>query len=234
MIDVHCHLDNPRLVKSEPDGDVVLITNGTGWKSSEKAIALANKYPNVWACVGLGYEKGFKLVEVEKRLENLANNDKVVGIGEFGLDYRLDIDEETKEYQKQLFGAHLRVAEKLNLPVEVHNRNADEDVLKMLDEVKVKVLMHCFTRGREFLDKCVERGWYCSFGGLLIKNNNSRMRKMVTEIPIELVLLETDAPYSVANVKIVAEAVAELRGKSLSEIEAVTDANAKRLFLKLT
>jgi len=245
MTDVHCHLDNQLLGNYTPESGLVSITNGTGWKSSEKAIELASKDSSVWACVGLAYEKGFKLSEAEKRLENLAMNDKVVGIGECGLNYRQDTDGETKIYQHKLFRAHLTVAQRLGLPVEVHNRNADEDILKILDEFRdVKVLMHCFTRGREFMNKCVENGFYMSFGGLVTYTNNSRMKMMVREVPSHLLLLETDSPYSVpagikephntpTNVKIVAEVVAELKGCSVAELEATTDANARQLFFKI-
>jgi TatD DNase family protein len=247
MIDVHCHLDDPRLEGYVPETDISVITMGTDVESSGKAVELANKYPNVWACVGIHPENSYELGDMSyeiKQLQNLIKNKKVVGIGEVGLDYRQDIKPDDKEKQRELFEAMVRLAEETKLPIVVHNRNADEDVLTILDGLKTGVLMHCFTRGKEFMQKCVERGWYMSFGGLVTYENNSRMKAVVKELPMELLLLETDAPYSVpvggkgdintpANVKIVAEAVAYLKNMTIGELETATDANTKKLFNKM-
>jgi TatD DNase family protein len=253
MIDVHCHLTDPRLEGYAPEESVSIITTGTSVEDSEKAVELAEKFDNVLACVGIHPEEiqdsnnkyiNQPLREQIQILKQLTKHPKVVGIGEVGLDFRSETKPEEKSGQKKLFEAMVGLAEETGLPIVVHNRNADEDVLKILEGVKTGVLMHCFTRGREFMQKCAERGWYMSFGGLVTYENNPRMKIVVRELPAEWLLLETDAPYSVPagvksdintpmNVKIVAEKVAEIRGVAAGYIDELTSANAGRLF-KLT
>ena len=251
MIDVHCHLTDSRYRDDEMSeiagSGVKIITAGTSLEDSIKAVHLAEKYDGIWAVVGIhpenSYESGVMSYETKQKLQKLINK-KVVGIGEVGLDFRPETKPEEKKKQKELFEAMAGLAEETRLPIVVHNRNADEDILEILDGIKTGVLMHCFTRGREFMQKCAERGWYMSFGGLVTYKNNPRMKIVVRELPAELLLLETDAPSSVpvgakgdintpVNVKIVAEKVAEIRGVAVRYIDELTSANAGRLF-KLT
>jgi TatD DNase family protein len=252
MIDVHCHLTDSRYRDNEMSeiagSGVKIITAGTSLEDSIKAVQLAEGYSDVWAVVGIhpenSYESGVMSYEIKQKLRKLINNKKVVGIGEVGLDFRLETKPEEKKKQKELFEAMVRLAEETRLPIVVHNRNADEDILRILNGIKTGVLMHCFTRGREFMQKCAERGWYMSFGGLVTYENNPRMKVVVSELPAELLLLETDAPYSVpvggkgdintpVNVKIVAEEIAKIRGMTIRDVDELTSANAGRLF-KLT
>ncbi len=249
MIDVHCHLTDSRYRDNEiseiAESGVKIITAGTSLEDSIEAVQLSEKFDNVWAVAGIHPENVFDGWQKNMReLIKLIKHPKVVGIGEVGLDFRLETKPEEKNKQKELFGAMAGLAEETRLPIVVHNRNADEDILRILNGVRTGVLMHCFTRGREFMQKCAERGWYMSFGGLVTYENNPRMKIVIRELPEELLLLETDAPYSVpvgvqsdintpVNVKIVAEKVAEIRGVAVRYIDELTSANAGRLF-KLT
>ena len=246
MIDVHCHLTDSRYRDNEiseiAESGVKIITAGTSLEDSIKAVHLAEKYDGIWAVVGIhpenvkdGWQKDIY------KLSKLTKHPKVLGIGEVGLDFRPETKPEEKKKQKELFEAMVELAEETRLPIVVHNRNADEDVLRILNGVKTGVLMHCFTRGKEFMQKCAERSWYMSFGGLVTYENNPRMKVVVRELPAELLLLETDSPYSVpvggkgdintpVNVKIVAEKIAKIRGMAIQDVDELTSVNAGRLF----
>jgi len=228
MTDVHCHLGEGEIKNIEWR----VVTSGTNEESSKRAVELANKYPHVWATVGVHPEEitNFKFL-IFNQLKNLLNSKKVVGVGEIGLDYKEGITEEEKQQQKELFKTMVELAEEADKPVVVHNRNADEDIWEMLKDYRGKAIMHCFTRNEEFMKKCVRRSWYISFGGLLLRENNSRMRKVATLVPNEYLLVETDAPYvTPMNVKLVAETLALLRKVDMKEIEKITDQNADRVF----
>lgn len=256
MIDVHCHLTDSRytgtkaqrLIEEARAEGIQIITSGTGVEDSKKAIKLAEKYPNVWATVGVHPEETkYELRDTIYDLKELAKNSRVVGIGEIGLDYREGITELEKERQRELFGLQLELASELELPVVVHNRKADEDlysILKTQATSLMGILLHCFTRNLEYMHKMSELGAYFSFGGMITYKNNQRMRNVVKMVPQDRLLLETDSPFSVptgiendinspVNVKIVAERMAEIRGVAVNDIERITTANARRLF-KLT
>jgi TatD DNase family protein len=255
MVDVHCHLADERLerdldgvVKRAKEKGVTIISCGTDIKSSTRTVEIAEKFKNVWACTGVHPEEIREIQdmreEVREGLRNLLGNKKVVGVGETGLDYFQGISEEDKEKQKKLFEIHLQLAEEFGLPVQVHNRGADEDILNMVSRYKVQGVMHCFTRGQEFIERCTNAGWYISFGGLITYNHNQKMRRVAIIVPEKGLLLETDAPYSVPKpdvatvnepekVWITAEAVAKLRGVSAESLDILTSQNARNLFSKI-
>ena len=252
MVDIHCHLAEKRL-EQDLDGVVnearekgtTIISCGTDLKNSLRTVEIAEKFKNVWACVGIHPEEISNLEQgSNEELRKLLGNEKVVGIGETGLDYFQGINEADKEKQRDLFEMHLQLAEEFSLPVQVHNRGADEDVLKMVSQYRVRGVMHCFTRGLDFMEKCTNIGWYISFGGLVTYDHNKKMKKVVTQVPENRLLLETDAPFSVprpdtenvntpAKVWITAEAVAKLRGVSTKLLDTSTSKNAGDLFAKI-
>ena len=252
MIDVHCHLtdtgytDNLEMVIDESTkSGVVMITNGTNPEDSKKAAEIAEKFPNVWVCVGIHPENisTFQSANI-KQLENLLKLPKVVGMGEVGLDYYHGIDEEEKKKQKKLLEVQLYLAEEYKLPVEIHNRAADDDIWEMINKYKITGVMHCFTRNMEFMEKCVSKGWYISFGGLITYPNNDRMIKVARAVSVNRLLLETDSPYSFPeygikalnkpqNVKIVAGVVAAIRQMTIAQIDQITSDNARTLFKRM-
>jgi TatD DNase family protein len=254
MIDVHCHLTDTRfeiekvIDKSRQEG-VVMITSGTSAEDSRRAVELAEKYENVWATIGIHPEETrYELRDMIYDLKKLVKNSKIVGIGEIGLDYREGIAETEKKKQKELFKIQIDLAQEVGLPIVVHNRNADEDVFQILsakyEVLRGKILMHCFTRNVEFMQRMSELGAYFSFGGMITYENNTRMRKVAMSVPEDKLLLETDSPYSVpkdsenkinipVNVKIVARKMAEIKGMAVEKIENLTSANARRLFSRL-
>jgi TatD DNase family protein len=252
MYDVHCHLDSRQycgweenIIRRAKMAGVKMITNSTGWKSSEKNIFLAQKFDCVWANVGLGYATGYKLASVRQRLKELAQEERVVGIGEAGLDYYQGIDDETKIYQRKLLEIHLDIAGELDLPIQIHNRNADEDILMMLNSYRPKGLMHCFTRNIEMMNKSLDMGMYISIGGLATYPKNKRIQEVARQVPDNRLLIETDSPYSLPtgatrsinepeNVKITVERMAILRSQTTEQIVKLTCRNTEECFIKVT
>lgn len=235
MIDSHCHLDSVQFeVLPDVSGLEAVITSGASIASSKRCVEIASKLYNVYATVGLGYEPKYRQWErLEKEIGELCKNKKVVGIGECGIDSD-NLGEE------ELLAFHVKIAKALDLPLVVHNRRQDEKVLSILGDYP-KVMIHCFTSDMAFMEECVRRGWYVSFGGIVTFKKSEELREVVKRVPEDKLLIETDAPYLApepvrgsrnvpANVKIIAKPIAEIRGTSIEKIEDITTRNAKRLF----
>ncbi len=238
MTDAHCHLDNPQL--EEVDSPILLsgidiaITCGANIPSSKRCVAIANKNPQVYAAVGLGYEPVYSQWDkLKKELLEMGGNKKTVAIGECGLDSDNLQEDELLEF-------HLDLAKELDLPLVIHNRHQDERIFKILGDYP-KVMMHCFTGSIEQMKSCVDRGWYISFGGIATFKKSDALREVVMQTPENRLLIETDSPYlspepirgsvnTPANVKIVAEMVAKLRGVSIAEVDNITTLNVRKLF----
>ncbi len=253
MIDVHCHLidtkyqdrDPQSIVEEAKKAGVQMIVNGTGVSESKKSLDIADKNNGVWVCVGTAYETGNENLEkIRKELKMMCGHPKVVGIGEAGLNYYSGMNEELKEYQQNLFEMHLELAREFDLPIEIHNREADADIMKEVKKYQVKTLLHCFSGTNEFMQQMVNPGCYFSFGGMITYKKNEALREIVRQVPADRLLLETDAPYlppepvrgtinTPVNVKIVARRMAEIKGVSIEEIDRITSRNVRRLFSKL-
>lgn len=242
MIDAHCHLDG--FQPGDIDAMVQrfkgeMIASGAGVESSRKAVEMAQKYSNVYATVGIHpeavNESRITNHELWIELENLLKMPKVVAVGECGLDLGGEAEEE-------LLKMHVGLAHELDLPLVIHNRHQDEGILRL---VRGRVMMHCFTSDMEMMKKCVARGWYISFGGIITFRKSGYLREVAGEVPEELLLCETDSPYLAPepvrgsmnkpeNVKIVIQKLAEVRGRRFEEMERITSANAKRFFRTVT
>jgi TatD DNase family protein len=237
MVDAHCHLDLEEFKSYElselVEGVDWLITCGTSIESSLRNVELSQKSSKVFVGVGAGYEPGgASLVEMRKKLLDMADGEKVVGIGECGLNSGGFEEEE-------LFAMHIAVAQETDLPLIVHNRNCDEKILKMIKHSKV--MLHCFTGGEDFLKTCIRKGWYISFGGIITFKKSEELRRLAKMVPDELLLSETDSPYLAPepvrgktniprNVKIVVDKLAELKSCSIEHVEIITSQNIKTLF----
>jgi TatD DNase family protein len=247
MIDSHCHLDSCK----PPDDELVeraramgvrrIATVGMDDDSIERAVASAHAHEEVVAIVGRhpNASEGFQPHDVEP-IERAAADPRVRAIGETGLDYFRDYS--PREDQLRAFQAQVDLAKRRGLPLVIHTRAAEEDTFAVLREQAdgLTVIMHCFSApGR--LDECVERGWLCSFAGNVTYPKATDLQAAASEVPDELLLVETDAPYLApqpvrgqpnepANVVRTAEYVAELRGTSYEELEATVERNAARVF----
>jgi len=251
LVDTHAHLDFPRFDKDRKevieraiDGGVKIIVNiGSSMTSSRNSVELSRRYNEIYSVVGIHPHNADSFnLNVSKKLESLSENKKVVAIGEIGLDFHYD--NSPREKQKQAFRAQLRLAKSLDLPVVIHTRDADEETLKILREEnadKIGGIMHCFASDKKMASEILDLGFYIAFGGLITFKNLNNLREVVKEVPINKILVETDAPYLTPDpyrgkrneplyVKYVAEKISEIKGLSKEEIAKKTTQNAKKVY----
>ncbi len=251
FIDCHTHLDYCReepdqlLERARAAGVGIIIQSGTDLERSKYSLALAGLYPEVFATVGFHpHEAGHLTPESRTGLELLAMALRVVAIGETGFDFYHD--HWPHAVQEEAFRYQLDLARRLGLPVVVHTRDAAERTLEVLAEAAagLTVVLHCFPLP-DRLDEVVERGYYVSFAGNLTYKNAIALQAAARRVPLELLLLETDAPWlapapwrgrpnSPALVPHVYEFMARLRGLSVEELAGQVEANVLRAFPRLT
>jgi TatD DNase family protein len=253
LIDTHAHLDEDAfsgdiercLVRAQEAGVMRVITIGTTLASTRKAIELAEKYSQVFATVGIHPNYAATAGEDDwPEILKLAAHPRVVGVGETGLDRYWD--HSPIELQLDYFHRHLNLARSLKKPFIVHCRDADADVLDVLKAEfaangPLHGVMHCFSGSREMAEECLRFGMDLSFAGPITFKKNADLRDTAAAVPLERVMVETDAPYLAptphrgkrnesAWVKFTAQQLAEARGIPLEELAAATTANATRVF----
>ena len=249
-IDTHAHLemesfDGDRtavLERAARAGIEAIITVGTTLLDCEKAVALARFYRPVYAAVGI-HPHGVKEIDgaTYDALRALARQDKVVAIGEIGLDFFYD--HSPRDVQLHRFEEQLCLAEELDLPVIVHDRQAHTETLGMLRARKGRIrgVLHCFSGDAEMARECLEMGFYLSVAGPVTYKKSDGLREVARGIPLERLLVETDAPYLApqpyrgkrndpAYIVETVACLAESRGLPAGELEQLTAANARRLF----
>lgn len=256
MVDTHCHLG----LCEQPDAELVAAANAVGVRrmltvgideaGGEEAIAAAEANEGVYAAVGrhpngtAGFDDA-----AAARISELAADPRVAAVGETGLDFYRD--RAPRDDQRHAFEAHIRIARRLAKPLVIHVRDggtttdgqalADTFELLRAEAVGVTVVLHCFSGTAARAEEAAEWGWYCSFAGNLTYPKSGGLREAAAEVPDDLLLVETDAPFlspqpvrgrrnEPANVVATAEALAEVRGASYPELEAIVEANAARVF----
>lgn len=250
LFDTHAHYDDAQfdadrhaLLSSLPSLGVELIVNpGCDLPSSRSAVALAEKYPFLYAAVGYHPENcaPYEPSHLEE-LRQMAKHPKVKAIGEIGLDYYWP-ENPPKELQAEVFRAQMALAEELSLPVIIHEREAHADALAIVKEFpKVKGVFHCYSGSVEFAKEVLKCGCMISFTGVVTFKNARRAVEAVAAIPLERLMIETDAPY-MAPVPhrgkrnqsdytfFMAQKIAEIKGLSTEEVIAATTENGKRFF----
>ena len=213
-VDAHCHLDiededifmsvEDSLAKAKAVGITGIVQVGVDVASSKWAVKTAKEFSQIHATVALhpneapviALEKGESaLDEAIAEIAELAKEDVVKAIGETGVDF-FRTSEEGREFQEKSFRAHIQIANKLNKPVMVHDRDAHLDALRILDDEKAQqVIFHCYSGDKEFAQELVKRGWYLSFAGTCTFKNAQNLREALQVTPLENVLVETDAPF---------------------------------------
>ena len=249
FVDTHCHLDDPQFAedlnevieRAKAAGVTRIINFGGDFQTSTNAVNLT-EYNGLFAGVGIHPEDiddAISRVNYSTELAELAQKNKVIAIGEIGLDYHFST--EFKQEQQEVFRMQLEWAIELNLPVMIHSRDATEDGLRILREFPgVRGVMHCYSGSNETAKEIIKMGLYLGIGGV-ITFKNSKLRENLAGIPLERLVLETDAPYMAPVpyrgqrnesrwMKYVAEVLADVYKTSFERINEVTTANAKQLF----
>lgn len=246
FIDTHCHLsssdyDDIDLVINEnrKAGMEKIIVSACDKKDFKEAFLLSEKYKDVFLTIGYHPEYVDDIVPADiAELDVLLKKEKVVGVGEIGLDYHYTKD--NKEAQIALFEQQLALAEKNNLPVVIHSRDATEDTINTLKKYKVKGVIHCFSGSLEVAEIYIKMGFKLGIGGV-VTFSNSNLYKVVEKIGLSNIVLETDSPYlapvpyrgkqnSSKYVPVIAQKIADILGLSLDEVASVTTSNACELF----
>lgn len=248
LIDTHCHLndkefapDFPAVLDRAAEAGVRYLLNvGFDIPSSQKAVEMAQKYPQLRAAVGIHPHDADTATDVAlAELQKLAKHPGVIAWGEIGLDYYYD--NSPRDKQRQVFREQLRLARAADLPVSIHSREATKDTLNILrEEQPVRGIMHCFSGSRETAQICLDLGLYIAFGGAITFKNAHRLRQVVAWVPLERLLLETDCPYLTpvpyrgrrnepAYIRFVAEKVAEIKQCPVEKVAEVTTNNACRV-----
>ncbi len=253
LMDTHAHLDHKKLM---PDIDEVvararqkgvknIINVGITLDSCRKSIQLAEEYPEIWASVGIhphdadAASSGFTK-EIEQMVKNHPH--KIVALGEMGLDYFKNYSD--KKLQLEVFDKQLELAAHLKLPIIVHDRAAHEDALDLVSKYKGTLhggVFHCFSGDEEIAHRVMDMGFYISFTGNISFDKARKLHRVVKEVPLNRMMVETDCPYMApvpfrgkrnepAYVRLVAESVAELKEIPLEKVIEQTGQNAKTLF----
>jgi TatD DNase family protein len=252
IIDTHCHIQMPPLDKdtegvikrANQAGVHKMIVVGCGLELSKKAIEIAESHDGVFAAIGLHPEDAKNYNETMwAEYEEMAKNPNVVAIGETGLDFFKEYSPRDK--QIEVFKKHIELAFKADKDkgLIIHNRDADEISLRILQEYKVKkAVFHCFASNVDFARKVWDAGYMTSFTGIITYPKSEELRKVVEECPLECMMVETDCPFLApqkyrggtnepAYVVEVAEEIARIKNKDLKEIEEITTKNAEEFFM---
>jgi len=270
LVDTHAHLnikafelDREEVIKRCLENNIWIINIGTNYETSKKAVEIAGKYPEgIFAAIGLhpiNLDTGLVKVKTDElegshfenefdfeKYKSLAENPKVVVIGEIGLDYywrpkTTKKKEFFKQKQKDLLSKQLELAKELNLPVIFHCRMAFDDLIDILqgsDPCKLNGVIHCFTGNWKMAKKFLNLGFYLGFNGIIFKLD---LDEIIKKTPLDRILIETDCPYLTPpnlgkerndplGVKFVAERIAEIKNVGFDKIAEITTENAKRLF----
>jgi TatD DNase family protein len=250
LTDTHAHLDGAAfdedreqmLQRALEQGVTRIVNIGFNRETIQNTMQLVEAYDFIYGVVGWHpTEAKDMLPEDLLWIEQLCHQEKIVAIGEIGLDYYWDTS--NKETQQRVFREQIQLARKINKPIIIHNREAHQDILQILKEEKadeVGGIMHCFSGSWETAKVCLDMNFYISFAGPLTYKNAKQPKEVLAQVPLDRLLFETDAPYLTPHpyrgkrnessyVRLVAEAAAEIHGLSLEEIAQITTNNAIRL-----
>lgn len=249
IIDTHCHIypsemkNAEEIIKECEEKNIVLLLNGIDKESNSEILELTKKYDNVYAALGYDHSVVDKINEDDiKILDEQLSNDKIVAVGEIGLDYYWVKD--NKEKQKELFEKMLFLAEKHNLPVIVHAREAIQDTYDILKKHKVIGSMHCYQGSSEMAKEFIKLGFYIGIDGPITYKNNKKQKEMIKNIDINHILVETDSPYlspepvrgeknTSLNLIYILEKIGEELNMSIGDITNITTNNARRLYERI-
>ena len=251
LIDTHVHLNAEQYVddldevieRARENGIEKMVVIGCDRPTIERTMELIDEHEDIYGVIGWHPVDAIDCTDEDLEwIEQLSKHEKIVGIGEMGLDYHWD--KSPKDVQKDLFKKQIELAKRVNLPIIIHNREATEDCVAILKEMhaeEIGGIMHAFSGDESVADEIIDMNFYVSLGGPVTFKNAQLPKDIAVHVPIDRLLVETDAPYLTphpyrgkrnepAYVKLVAEKIAELRQISYEELAQTTSENAKRLF----
>ena len=250
IFESHAHYDSQQfdddrdalLNSMQENGVGTIINSAADWDSVTEVVELAEKYPFVYAAVGMHPDEVGDLNEERfDFMKSQCQKEKVVAVGEIGLDYYWD--NESHDTQKKWFIRQLELARELDLPVIIHSRDAAADTLEIMKEHAkgLRGVIHCFSYSKELAREYVKMGFYIGIGGVVTFKNGKKLKEIAEEIPLDRILLETDCPYlapvpfrgkrnSSLYIPYIAQEIANLKGITYEEVVAQTEENGKRLF----
>ena len=253
IIDSHCHLDYAHLFnqlddvvkRAEINQVKYLLTICTTLESFEKIRFIVEKYKNIYGTFGIHPHetKNFTNIDTKIILESINKSNKIIGIGETGLDYYYNNSD--KNIQKKSFMTHINAAAELNIPLIVHSRNAETDTYKILKSKKnksnLKVVVHCFTGSRDFAKKLLDLDFYISVSGIITFKNSTELADTISFIPIDKLLVETDSPYlspiphrgksnEPSFLKYTVDKLAQIKNLPVDDIKKKTSDNFLKIF----
>ena len=248
MVDTHCHIfsdyyDNidaviERAIKA---GVRMLIVNGCNMKTNREVLDLVKKYDIVYGAIGLQPEELDDYTEENLSfIRNHINDDKIIAVGEIGLDYHYECD---KEKQKELFKRQIEIAKEFNKPIIVHSRDCIQETYNILKESHIKGIMHCYSGSVEMALEFNKIGFLLGIGGICTFKNASKIIDVIKNVDLEYIVLETDCPYLApvpyrgtmnepANLPVILQKICEVKGLDYKEVEKATTLNVLRLFDK--
>lgn len=252
LIDTHVHLNADQyegevddvITRAKENGVEKFVVIGFDRKTIQRTMDLIEAYDEVYGVIGWHPVDAIDCTDEDLEwIESLASHEKIVAIGEIGLDYHWD--KSPKDVQETVFIKQIELAKRVNLPIVIHNRDAEEDAIRILEENDAKTvggIMHSFHNGTdEQIDRVLDMGFYVSLAGVITFKNAKRPKEVAQYVPLNRLVVETDAPYLTPHpyrgkrnepklVRLVAEELAELRGISIEEVEKATTENAKRIY----
>ncbi len=246
FIDTHCHIvseyydDIEDVIKNAIDNGVLkIIVNGYNMQSNMEVLELVKKYDIVYGALGIQPEELYDYNDNSlKFIEDHINDEKIVAVGEIGLDYHYDTN---RNLQKELFKRQLEIAYKYNKPVIIHSRDCIQETYNILKESKVRGAMHCYSGSKDMALEFIKIGFSIGIGGVSTFKNAKNIVDVIKYIPLEYIILETDSPYLTPEpyrgkrnepmyIPIIAKRVADIKGLDIKGIERTTTDNARRLF----
>lgn len=253
IFDTHAHYDDEAfdtdreelLSSMEKNGIGTIVNVGASIDGLKDVVYLVEKYPFIYGAVGIHPDDARKMTEETlEEIRRLSRMEKIVAVGEIGLDYYWHKEEEEHEIQKKMFRAQMDIAREEKLPFMVHSRDAAKDTLDIVKEYiqggMYGGIIHCFSYGKEMAQQYLDMGLYLGIGGVVTFKNGRKLKEVVECAPLSQIVLETDCPYlspepnrgkrnSSLNLFYVAETIAEIKGITPEEVIAVTEKNAREL-----
>ncbi|MCF2683283.1 TatD family hydrolase [Faecalicatena contorta] len=250
IFDTHAHYDSEQfnedrkelLQSMEEQGVGTIVNVCASYASCERVTNMVQEYPFMYAAVGIHPDHvGSLNEETFARMKELFTRDKVIAVGEIGLDYYWD--HESHDLQKNWFIRQLELAKELDLPVLIHSRDAAADTMEIMREYAAGLdgVIHCYSYSREMAQEYVKMGFYIGVGGVVTFKNGRKLKETVADIPLEAIVLETDCPYlapepyrgkrnNSSYIRYVAEEIARIKGVTYEEVVAQTEENARKMY----